>query len=566
VAIGIGDSCPACLLAPAGRAIVPAPFRVLEAAFMRLRTTSVSIVTCLALVVMFALATPAVAQDKPRSGGELIFIVAAEPPSFDAHREETFAMLHPTAPQYNTLMRVDPTDKTGTKFVGDLAESWTVSQDHRTYTFKVRQGVKFHDGSVMTSKDVKASYDHIIFPPAGVVSSRQSTYASVQSVEAPTPDTIVFRLKHPEASFLAQVASPWNYIYKADILAKDPHWYEKNVMGTGPFKFVEYVRGSHWVGKKNPDYWDKGKPYLDGFRAIFIPSASAQVAAIRGERAHIQFRGFTPADRDSLVNALGNKITVQESPWNCSIGITPNEAKKPFDDKRVRRALTLALDRHEGSKALSKIALIKEVAGIQVPGTPWATPPAELEKLAGYGRDINAARAEARRLLKEAGVENLSFTLLNRAVPQPYEPFGIWVIDQWRQVGVTAKHNPVETSSWFGALRSGDFEVAVTAPCNSIVEPDMDIHWFLSTSPVNYGKHKDTVMDDLYSRQSRTLDNDERRRLLRQFEKRLYDDEVHFMMGFQWHRIIPHLAKVRGWTISPSHFLNQQLDAVWLAE
>jgi peptide/nickel transport system substrate-binding protein len=533
---------------------------------MRLRTRSASIVTCLVLLVTLALATPAAAQDKPRSGGELIFIVAAEPPSFDAHREETFAMLHPTAPQYNTLMRVDPTDKTGTKFVGDLAESWTISQDHRTYTFKVRQGVKFHDGSLMTSKDVKASYDHIIFPPAGVVSSRQSTYASVQSVEAPAPDTIVFRLKHPEASFMAQVASPWNYIYKADILAKDPHWYEKNVMGTGPFKFVEYVRGSHWIGKKNPDYWDKGKPYLDGFRAIFITSASAQVAAIRGERAMIQFRGFTPADRDSLVGALGNKITVQESPWNCSIGITPNEQKKPYDDKRVRRALTLALDRHEGSKALSKIALIKDVAGIQVPGTQWATPPAELEKLAGYGRDINAARAEARRLLKEAGAENLSFTLLNRAVPQPYEPFGIWVIDQWRQIGITVKHNPVETSSWFGALRSGDFEVAVTAPCNSIVEPDMDIHWFLTTSPVNYGKHKDTVMDDLYSRQSRTVDPEERRRLLRQFEKRLYDDEVHFIMGFQWHRIVPHNSKVRGWTIMPSHFLNQQLDTVWLAE
>jgi peptide/nickel transport system substrate-binding protein len=232
----------------------------------------------------------------------------------------------------------------------------------------------------------------------------------------------------------------------------------------------------------------------------------------------------------------------------------------------VRRALTLALDRWSGSQALSKIALIKEVAGIQVPGTPWATPPAELEKLAGYGRDINTARAEARRLLKEAGVESLSVTLLNRAVPQPYEPFGIWVIDQWRQVGITVKHNPVETSSWFGALRNGDFEVAVTAPCNSIVEPDMDIHWFLSTSPVNYGKHKDTVMDDLYARQSRTLDPEERRRVLRQFEKRLYDDEIHFMMGFQWHRIIPHSAKVKGWTIMPSHFLNQQLDTVWLTE
>jgi peptide/nickel transport system substrate-binding protein len=518
------------------------------------------------VLTLVLLTAPAAAQDKPRSGGELVFVVAAEPPSFDGHQEETFAMLHPGAPQYNTLLRVDPTDRTGTKIVGDLAESWTVSPDKRTYTFKLRRGVKFHDGSVMTSRDVKASYDHIIFPPPGVVSSRVTQYKVVEAVEASAPDTVIFRLKWPEASFLTGLASPWNWIYKADILAKDPNWYKKNVMGTGPFTFVEYVRGSHWVGKKNPDYWDKGKPYLDGFRAIFIPSASAQVAAVRGERAMIQFRSFTPADRDNLVNALGNKITVQESPWNCSIGVTPNEQKKPYDDKRVRRALTLALDRWEGSKALSRIALLKDVAGIQVPGTPFATPPAELEKLAGYGRDINAARAEAKRLLKEAGAENLSFTLVNRAVPQPYEPFGIWLIDQWKQIGVTVQHKILETSAWFNALRVGDFEVAVTAPCNSIVEPDLDIHWFVTTSPVNYGKHKDTVMDDLYARQSRAIDPEERRKLLRAFEKRLYDEEVHFIMGFQWHRIVPHLAKVRGWTISPSHFLNQQLDGVWLAE
>jgi peptide/nickel transport system substrate-binding protein len=124
---------------------------------------------CAVVIAVLLLSAPSMAQEKPRSGGELIFIVAAEPPSFDAHQEETFAMLHPGAPQYNTLMRVDPTDRTGTKFIGDLAESWTISPDRRTYTFKVRRGVKFHDGSVMTSKDVKASYDHIIFPPADVV-------------------------------------------------------------------------------------------------------------------------------------------------------------------------------------------------------------------------------------------------------------------------------------------------------------------------------------------------------------------------------------------------------------
>ena len=517
-------------------------------------------------IVLLLVAMPADAQDKPRHGGELVFVVPSEPPSYDAHQEETFGVIHPMAPHYNTLLRVDPNDRTGTKPVGDIAESWTVSKDGLTYTFKIRRGVKFHDGSELTSKDVKASYDKILKPPAGVKSLRKEAYESIASVDAPDAGTFVVKLKYPEPSILLNLASPWNWIYKADLLAKDPHWYEKNVMGTGPFTFVEHVKGSHWVGKKNPNYWDKGKPYLDGYRAIFISSSSAQVAAIRGERAHIQFRGFSPAERDSLVQALGSKITVQESPWDCLNFVSMNHDKKPFDDKRVRRAMSLALDRYEGSKALSKITLVKDVGGIEVPGTPYATPPAELEKLAGYGRDINAARAEARRLVKEAGVENLSFTLLNRAVPQPYEPFGIWLIDQWRQIGITVKHNAVETSSWFGALRSGDFEVAVTAPCNTIVEPDLDIHWFLTTSPVNYGKHKDAVMDDLYSRQSRTLDPEERRRLLRQYEKRLYDEEVHFIMGFQWHRIVPHLAKVRGWTISPSHFLNQQLDTVWLSD
>src|SRR5262249_5134258 len=178
-----------------------------------------------------------------------------------------------------------------------------------------------------------------------------------------------------------------------------------------------------------------------------------------GERAHIQFRGFSPAERDSLVQALGNKITVQESPWDCLLMVALNHHKKPFDDKRVRRALTLALDRYEGSKNLSKIAVVKEVAGTRGPGTPSATPPDELAKLAGYGRDINASRAEAKRLLKEAGAEGLSFTFKNRGVPQPYEPLGIWLIDQWRQIGVNVKQEGVEASAYHPMLKRGDVDV-----------------------------------------------------------------------------------------------------------
>ncbi len=523
----------------------------------------------LALLLAAALAAPAssIAQDKPRSGGELIFVVPSEPPSYDAHEEETFGVIHPLAPFYSTLLKVDPFDKTGTKPVGDLAESWTISKDGMVYTFKLRKGVKFHDGSEMTSKDVKASYDKIIFPPPTVKSLRKTAYEVVEVVEAPDPYTVRFRLKRPESSLLLNLASPWNWIYRADVMSKDIHWYERNVNGTGPFKFVEHVKGSHLVGKKNPDYWDKGKPYLDGYRAIFISSSSAQVAAIRGERAHIQFRGFSPAERDSLVQALGSKITVQESPWDCLNFVSMNHDKKPFDDKRVRRAMSLALDRYEGSKALSKITLVKDVGGIEVPGTPYATPPAELEKLAGYGHDIAANRAEAKRLLREAGVpDGFSFVFKNRGIPHPYEPIGIWLIDQWRQIGLNVKQETIEPSAYYSMLKSGAFDVAMDFQCGFIVEPDLDLPRFVSTSDANYGKHKDKVIDELFTKQARATDIEERKKYLRAFEKRLLDEEAHVIYTLQWHRIIPHSSKVRGWTITPSHYLNNQLDTVWLSE
>ncbi|MGH7309113.1 MAG: ABC transporter substrate-binding protein [Candidatus Rokuibacteriota bacterium] len=527
------------------------------------------VTTLIAAFLAVALAVPAIAQDKPRHGGELVYPVPSEPPSYDGHREETFGLIHPFAPFYNTLLRVDPNDPSGTKPVPSLAESWTVSKDGLVYTFKIRTGVKFHDGSEMTSKDVKASYDKIIFPGAGVGSARKGQYGDVAAVEAPDPTTVRFRLKAPTGSFLLSLASPWNFIYKADILAKEPNWYEKNIMGTGPFLFVEHVRGSHVVGKKNPNYWDKGKPYLDGFRALFVRDSAAQVALIRGERAHIQFRGFSPADRDSLKQALGDKLTVQESPWDCMLMVAINHEKKPFDDKRVRKALTLALDRYEGSKALSRIAIVKEVAGVQVPGTPFATPPAELEKLAGYGKDINKSRAEARKLLKEAGAEGLSFTFKNRGIPMPYEPVAIWLLDQWRQIGLNVKQEVVEAASYYGqVLRPGNFEVAMDFPCGYIVEPDLDLYRFTSASknPSNYGRYNDPVLDDLYERQGRTQDLEERKKLIRTFEKRLLDEEAHFLMTLQWHRIIPHSAKVKGWQVTPSHYLNQTLDVVWLTQ
>src|SRR5262249_25512853 len=127
----------------------------------------------------------------------------------------------------------------------------------------------------------------------------------------------------------------------------------------------------------------------------------------------------------------------------------------------------------------------------------------------------------------------------------------------------------IEAAAYYGqALRPGNFEAAMDFQCGYIVEPDLDIYKFQSKeiSPANYSRYTDKALDDLYTKQSRTQDPEERKRVIRDFEKRLLDDGVHYISTLQGHRIIPHSAKVKGWTITPSHYLNNQLDTVWLTE
>src|SRR5262249_23744972 len=179
-----------------------------------------------------------------------------------------------------------------------------------------------------------------------------------------------------------------------------------------------------------------GQPHLDGFVGIFAPKQSVRTDAIRADRAALEFRSLPPSARDQLVKELGGKITVQESDWNCGNVLTPNHQRKPFDDVRVRKALFLAIDQWKGAQALSKIAIIKTVGGIVFPGSPLAATNEELQQMIGFWPDIEKSRAEARRLLKEAGQENLSFELLNRNVDQPYKFVCTWLLAEWSNVGI----------------------------------------------------------------------------------------------------------------------------------
>ena len=274
------------------------------------------------VVALLALATamPQAAAEAPKRGGTLTYMIAADaPPSFDAHRELTFATVYSGAPFYSVLIRVNPENPGWTTdFVCDLCTEMPLpTDDGRTYTFKIRDGVKFHDGSPLTANDVVASWNKLIFPPEGVTSVRQSHYLMVDKVAVVDPTTVVFRLKFATAAFLPALADPFNWIYKKDILERDPRWYEKNIPGSGPFKFLAYETGQSIAGVRNADYYHPGLPYLDGFVGVYAPKQAVRVDAMRCDRAAIYFRNLPPAARDELVAVLGDKIAVQESDLNC---------------------------------------------------------------------------------------------------------------------------------------------------------------------------------------------------------------------------------------------------------
>jgi peptide/nickel transport system substrate-binding protein len=521
----------------------------------------------LPLAAAFSLAATAMVAEaqSPKRGGTLNFAVVAEPPTTDCHGTGTFAMVHPVAPQYSTLlMFTGPHD--AQKIEGDLAESWDISQDGLTYTFKLRKGVKFHDGSNFTAADIKATYERIYNPGPDVVSVRKAVHTDITEITTPDDHTVVFRMKAPSPSMLLHFASPFNCVYSAAKLKTDPRYPEKDVMGTGAFRIVEHVKGSHWTAKRFDGYFRKDRPYLDGYKAYFVKSA-AVVTGMQGGQFDAEFRGRTPSERDQLLANMKDKVTVVEGPWVTNINIVFNTEKKPLDDIRVRQALTLAIDRWGGSASLGKISIIKDVSGVFRPGSPYSMPVAELEKLPGFGRDINKSREEAKRLLKEAGVTNLKVKLLNRTLGEPFTPAGVFTVNQWRQIGIDAEHVQLETKLWFAGLTDGTFDAAIGNISDFADDPNAQFNTLLSSklSTVAYSRHKDAKIDDLYDKQSRIIDPKERLKVVNELER--YIHETAYNVPLLWYqRIVVNHKKVKGWHLSPSHFTNQSLVDVWLDE
>lgn len=484
-----------------------------------------------------------------------------EPSTFDCHAAASPNVMWRVAPHYSSLLRIDP-DKYP-EVEGDLAASWKVSPDGLNYEFKLRPNVKFHDGSALTATDVKVSYDRMRAPPTGVVSLRKGMLEDIKSIDAPSASTVIFRLSQPNAAMLQLLAMPYACVYSAKLLAEDPSYPAKKVMGSGPFRFARYQPGAEWVGERFDGYFDTPKPYLDGFRALSV-SATATINSVVAGQVSYSLRGLTENEVERVKAARGDKVNIVGRTMSTGVHtwIAVNTQKPPLNDVRVRRALLLAMDRWSGSKAMEQLTALHVMGGMLRPGSPFARSAAELESLPGFGHDITASRAEARRLLAEAGHPNLKLTFLNR---QEYPFFGVYLADQLRQIGVSVDHQMGAAPQVIPRKASGDYDLVLDSPPEYLDDPTVQLSVFLPhrNNPTNFSRSNDEKLSALFQAQKSALDPKVRRERVRELESHILDQAYVLPLYWQnWTRAIS--TEVRGVGELPSNFLKIDLADVWL--
>jgi peptide/nickel transport system substrate-binding protein len=532
---------------------------------MKALKVSVVLLSVITLIGLGA-ASIALAQEKPQRGGHLRVALAGDPPSLDMHQESTFMVAIPMSPAYNTLIMFDPHNYP--KIIGDLAKSWTVSDDYLTYTFKLHEGVKFHDGSELTSADVKATWDKILWPPEGAISYRRTYFQMVKSVEAPDPHTVVFRLEYPSASFLPTLAGPHHFIFAKKYLDQDINYYKSREMGSGPFILKNYVRGSYVEFERNPNYWKKGLPYLDKMTYFIIKDTSARATALRSGRVDVEFRGFPPADVENIKAQLGDQVVVGRPKAISNWGVAFNVDHKPFDDERVRKAMTLAIDRYDMAKTLAPLTGLETVGGpLLHPDSQWALSGEELQALPGYSKDHEANLREAKRLLAEAGYpDGFQTVLTNRNVKLPYIDMAVYLISAWKKIGVEAEHKVEESATWSQSRLNRDFELIIDPSGSATVgDPDEMFNRWITGGSYNFGRFSEPSVDALYEQQKTQMNEEKRIELVKEMQKPVLE-KAWWIPCLWWTRLEVRSARIRNYEPHPSHHLNRRLEDVWLAE
>jgi len=499
------------------------------------------------------------APDQPRAGGVISQRIATDPAPIDIHQTTTYTGVWPTAPCFNQLVQFDPAKVQAgpQEIVADLATKWEQA-DPTTMLFTLKPGVKFHDGSDFTAEDVRATLDWIRKPPQGKTSPRAGALASIDAIEAPDPMTVRIRLKQPTPSLLMNLGSHYFAVAQAQDLAANGE-ISNRLIGTGPFKLKNYQRSNVLELEKNPAYHVPGRPYLDGLRWFIIPDyTTALTNFIAGQYQLFYDLAFKVSDQDRVKQELGDRVETALVPSTLRDPVFMNARRRPYDDPRVRQAISLALDRDAAIKVVKEGAARR--GGYMAPKGGWAISEGDLKRYEGYDRP-NVEKAK--QLMQAAGVTGpLEASTVLRT---DFKDQGEFVKDQLAKIGINIKLTLGDTGSTQPVVQRGDYDITPWLIAINVDDPDATFGEIsTSTATRNWSQVKDPQLDALFERQSQTLDLNERRKLVQDLEKRaleLYQVAVMFFEDLSFAKF----KSVRNFVFQESLYTNRRMESVWLA-
>ncbi len=509
----------------------------------------------------------AVAQ---KSGGILKIYHRDSPASMSILEEGTNSTEIPMMGVFNNLVIYDQhvAQNSLSSIVPDLATSWSTSEDGLQLTFRLREGVKWHDGKPFTAKDIRCTWEMLIGKSSEKLrlNPRKSWYNNIEEITTNGDYEATFVLKRPQPWLIALLASGYAPVYPCHVSPRDMRTHP---IGTGPFKFVEFKPNERITVARNLDYWKNGRPYLDGIEYTIIPNRSTAVLAFIAGKFDMTFPFEVSIPLLKDIKSQAPQAICDLAPGNASTNLIINRDRPPFDNPEIRRAMMLSLDRK------SFIGILAEGQGdiggaMQPPPAGiWGMPPELLKTVPGYDPDVEKNRAQARTLMEKSGYgadNRLKLTVSARNIPIFRDP-AVILIDQLKEIYIDGALDTVETANWFPKVARKDYQIGQNNTGSGVDDPDQQFYEnYACGSERNYTGYCNPELEKQFAQQSMEADEAKRRQLVWEIDEKLQEDGArpiiyHFRAATCWQ------PKLKGLTIMVnSQYNGWRFEDLWLDE